>query len=152
MFESVFQHLRAIFGRDAKDAPQVFIMLSAQILLVAWVISWADGMSDNDLNRTLLGDAFIVLAHLEAFVMASMGFPVIVYALSDPLNTRFSTWALTAGVCSILPKVVYLLETLWTSPVAQPALATPGGVRLAIRPQPTIPRLGFSPGASPQIE
>lgn len=138
--------------RDAKDAPLVFIMLSALILAVAWIVSWADGMSGSDLTRTALGDAFTVLAFAQAFLMASTAFPIILYAFSDPSGTRLVMGTFTASVFSLLSHVAKSLEALGRGIYSPPIPTTPGNMRFTIRPPPTIPPLRFTPGTCPQLE
>ena len=149
MLDALFHKIQDAFLRDAKDAPWVFILLSVLILMVAWVISWADGMSGNDLTRTILGDSFNVLALIQAFLMAFTAFPVILCALSNPVRPRLAMLMFTANLVSLLS---HLLESLGRRTTAQPVLTTPLGVKFAIRPLPSFPAPGFSPGGSPQLE
>ncbi len=149
VINALFHTIQGAFLRDAKDAPWVFVLFSVLILMVACVISWADGMSDHDLTRTFLGDSFTVLALIHASLMAFTAFPVILCSLSEPARPRLVMETFTASIVSSLSR---LLESLGRRTTAQPVLAALGDVRLAVRPQMSIPELGFFPGASPQLE
>ena len=130
----------------------MFIMLSVLILTVAWFITWADGMSNNTLTPASLDSAFTVLAFLQASLTASTAFPIILYALSDPVQTRLVMGTFTASVFSLLSRIANPLEPLGRGVYSLPIPAAPGSMRFTIRPPPTIPTLRFSPGVSPQIE
>ena len=181
MFVFMSDQQRATIRRDAKELlAQAFVMFPVLLLALAWVIWWAAGLPGNDLATGLLDDTFKLLVFIQMYLVAVMAGPVILCYLSEPTGARLAMWTFTAiffpRVVQLLeaagghmiaqwvplvtgwltdnffPRVVQFLEMMGGHPTAQPVLATPGGVRPAIRPQPSIPSLGFSPGASPQLE
>ena len=146
------QQQRANINHELKATPDLFFwlapaMLVAIVAAIATVVSHM-GLPGSDLAASFLRDAFEPLI----FTMVYVTIPVIVCALSDPVETRLAMRAFTASLFSLLPRVVLLLETLGGQTATLPVPATPDGVRFAIRPQMPIPALRFSPGTSPQLE
>ena len=181
MFVFMSDQQRATIRRDAKELlAQAFVMFPVLLLALAWVIWWAAGLPGNDLATGHLDDVFKQLVFIQMYLVAVMAGPVILCYLSEPTGARLAMWTFTAiffpqvvqlleaaGVHTIaqrvpltmwwftaivFPKVIQFLKTLSGNPTAQPVLTPPGGVRFAIGPQPPIPALRFTPGASPQLE
>ena len=156
MFATMTNKQRALFRRDAATAlVQLFVLGPALLLLIAWTIWWATalmGLPGNDLARGFLGDSFMLLLYVQIYVMAAMAIPAAASALSDPVVTRLEMWTLTACLISLLPQVFWLIEAFGRLSTSWAVVTAPSGLRFAIRPQPSVPALCFSPGCSPQLE
>ena len=129
------------------------LAFSVALLLVAPVgiggVLAAMGLVGGDAAAFFLLDApLIALAYIAAITTVS----VILHALCYPAETKFATWSFTTCLFNFSPRVVQLLKTLGDQTTTLPALTTPFGDRLAIRPQSSLPSLCFTPGASPQLE
>ena len=146
------QQQRANINHELKATPDLFFwlapaMLVATVATIATVVSHM-GLPGSDLAASFLRDA----VELLIFTMVYVTIPVIVCALSDPVETRLAMRTLTASLFSLLPRAALLFETLGGQTATLTVPAMPDGVRFTIRPQPPIPSFGFSPGVSPQLE
>ena len=146
------QQQRANINHELKATPDLFFwlapaMLVAIIAAIATVVSHM-GLPGSDLAASFLRDAVEPLI----FTMVYVTIPVIVCALSDPVETRLAMRTLTASVFSLLPRVLCLMEGLGARLGVLSLLAVPGVLRYAVRVLPSIPELRFTPGASPQLE
>ena len=160
MFSSATYQQRVQFRREDKAILALILLLAPAALVatagvIACVIKTAAdvmGLPGGDLAASFLHDTFGLTIFTLLYVVAIITVPAIVCALSDPVSSRLAIRPFKDFVFGFLPPVVQFLETLGGHPTAQPLLATPGGVRPVIRPQPSLPALRFSPGDSPQLE
>ena len=140
--------------------PTQFCLLlpAAAVAAVGVIASVASvmGLPGGNVATDFLRDAFGLLISTLVYVVAIITVPAIVCALSDSVGTKLCMSAFTASVFIFLPRVLpwiaQLLDMAGCPTTVLPVLTTPLGVRFAIRPQPSLPALRFSPGASPQLE
>ncbi len=156
MFAFLTRQLSVQSGRDIKPTPDLLAWLApAMLMAFVWTIAAAIdvmGLPGDDFATSFLRGSL----WLQVFTMVYVTVPLIVCALSDPVEIRLAMRTSIVSLASFLPRVIprilHFLETLVGHPTAKPILATPEGVRPRILPQPSILALGFSPGVSPQIE
>ena len=161
MFASLTRQLRVQSQRDVELTPEEFIslvVLLAPVVLmgIVWVVAMLmDVLSlpGGDLAASFLDDTFRLQIFALIYVLTVFA---IVCATRDPVSARLVVRTLMSSLSSLLspflPRIIPLLEMASSHTTAQPVLATPSGVRFAVRPQPPILSFGFSPGTSPQLK
>ena len=156
MFSFLASKLSVQSDRDIKPTLDLLLWLAPAygVATIGAIAAFLVGMNlpGSDPAANFLSNAFGLWIFTIVYVMV----PFIVCAFSDPMEIRQAIRTMTASLSSylspFLPRIVPLLEMAGSHTTAQFVLARLGSGRPSIRPEPSIPAFGFSPGTCPQLE